>query len=358
MKARKEAHKEPRGKHIANEYYVMVWIALLLMLLSPASVSADHRDYSDADFSVRLPPAFVRFTEISTLGGDTAANRTAASINPASDGWMSIPSTHGLVVAPAYSATLFSSGTNAHVISEALTWDSREWGTFQPVLNQIRTNEDVDRQGLEFDYSVDTGMLQWGKRFDNWALGACYSFSDAEVINRLETATVSDTTAETSRFRFGGLYEPVEKWLAGLVFEYGFTPYDTDALAMTPGGPMPVHFDGTEEQYILRPAISYEYAQLSTVYFDWEHGSYHTNRDLLEDDRFSAGVEHRLLEGLFLRTTGSFDSRGNTGWNVGATAFISQCCSMDVGYQYNMFPELHPEFGYSNTIQATLSARF
>jgi hypothetical protein len=328
-----------------------------LTAVHPLTAAAES-DYSDKDFSVRLPPAFVRLTEVSALGGDTAANRTSSSINPASAGWTSLPPDGNIIVAPAYSASLFSSGTDVHVISESLTCDTGQWGTFQPVFNQIRTNKDTDRTGLEFEYNVNTAMLQWAKRFDNFGFGAAYSYHEAEVINSTEIARVARTAADVSRYRFGALYEPVEKYLGGLVFEYGHSPYQTDAVAPTPIGPVNVHLDGTEEQYILRPAFSYEYASMSTAFVDYEVGRYHSSRDQLNDNRFSAGLEHRLLEGLFLRTTASIDARGNAGWSAGATAFVAACCSMDVGYQYNIFPELHPDFGYSNTIQGTLSARF
>lgn len=244
------------------------------------------------------------------------------------------------------------------MISESLSWDGGEWGVFLPVLNQIRSNHDIDRQGLEFGYAVDTAMLQWGKRFGNWGAGLMYSYSDAVVTNDAELLRITDSHAHESRYRFGGLYTPVDKLLLGFVAEYGRAPYRTDTTAPTPLGLMQMSLDGNEEQYIVRPAVSFEYAELSSVFFDFEHGRYHTNRDELSDNRYSVGIEHRIFEWLFLRATASIDARGNTGLNTGMTGFFSRRASIDVGYQYNMLPELHPEFGYSNTIQAACSVRF
>ena len=123
-------------------------------------------------------------------------------------------------------------------------------------------------------------------------------------------------------------------------------------------GPMPVKFDGTEQQYIFRPGLSYEYAPLSTVFVDYEYGNYMTMFDELIDHRFSTGIDHRLLEWLFVRGAVSFDSLGNVGGSGGLTIFPARWCSLDMGYLFDMFPELRPEFGRSHTFQITFSVRF
>ena len=353
-----ERHKEPSVTSIREILSPRSVVAFLLIPAAAAPLAFAGSDYGDKDFSVRLPPAFIRFTEVSAMGGETAANRMSSAVNPAAAGWLELPSKYGLVVAPYYSGVSFHSGTNLHVAGESLTWDSKTWGTFQPVMSQMRTNWDTNRLGLNFKYDVDTCLLTWGKRFGKAGFGASISFSEARILNKLGSMRVCESHAENYRFRFGGLYEPVEKWLAGLVFEYGFSPYRTEALVLTPMGPLSVHMNGTEEHYILRPGISYEYAKLSTVYLDYQYGHFRTDRDYLQSDRFSAGVDHRLLDWLWVRGGAFFDARGNMGWTAGATAFPAEWCSVSVGYQYDMYPELRPEFGRANTVQITFSVRF
>ncbi len=330
----------------------------MLLLVSIASPALGGSDYGDKDFSVRLPAAFVRFTEVTVFGGPTAANRTSGAVNPAAVGWFSLPDKLGLVVTPSYSQIRLDEGTNINVISESLTWDTKKFGTFQPVLNQICVNRATTRQGLEFDYEVKTSLLQWGKRFEKVGIGASLSYTEAEVVNNLGPLRISESHAENYRFRVGGLYEPAKNWLIRLVTEYGFSPFRARALVPTLGGFVPVKIKDTQEQYILRPGISYEYAPMSVVHVDYEYGNYYTTFDRLQVHRFSGGVQHSLTQWLYLRAGAAFDARGNIGWTGGLTLFMAKWCSLDLGYLCDMYPELRPEFGRSHTWQVAFSLRF
>ena len=162
----------------------------------------------------------------------------------------------------------------------------------------------------------------------------------------------------------------MEKLLTGMVFEYGFQPYRSRSRTVIgppaiQGHPLPIprtvqvaYDDGTQHQFVLRPGVSYEFAKLSSVYADYQFGAFFNPRDQLIDQRFSAGVEYRLLENLLMRAGPSMDVRGNVGFSCGASVFLSEWASVEVGYQYNMLPELRPEFGRSQTIQAALALRF
>jgi len=333
-------------------------IVLLLISLACPSVLCADKDYEDKDFSVRLAPPFLRFTEVSAAGGETVANRWSSAINPASAGWLDLPCEHGIVLAPYYSHIGFQEGTSLHVFGESLTWDTGKWGTFQPTLSQIRSNDATNSQGLEFDYTVDTFQLQWAERYGDWGVGATFNYAEADVIHRFRGIEVSKSTAESYRFRLGGLYEPAEKWLTGIVVEYGFAPYHATALQMSPFGPVTTRMRDTARHFVLRPGISYEYAQYSTVFLDYQYGTFWNERDRLNSHRLSAGVDHRLLDWLFVRTAASVDARGNTGWSCGLGAYLSRQCSIDLGYQYDMHPELRPEFGRSQVFQANFSLRF
>ena len=348
-------------------------LALIILAGIVCITSAAHAGsaYGDKHFAVRLAPAFIRFTEVSALGGETVANRFSSAINPASTAWTEIPG-HGVVVAPYYSRIHFQNGTNLDLYGESITYDTKKYGTFQPTLSQIRSNEETHRLGLDFDYNVDTFQLQWGKRFDNFAVGATFNFAEADIIQDglvlapvppiglVPTFVRSHGEAESYRFRLGGLYEPCEKWLIGAIVEYGFAPWRSRVMTTVLDPPimMKTHESGTQHQFLFRPGVSYEYAERSTVFLDYAFGSYVHQAGQLKSHRFSAGVDHQLLPFLFVRVAGSVDVRGNARITCGLTAFFAEWGSVELGYQYNMLPELRPEFGRAQAIQAALSLRF
>jgi hypothetical protein len=342
------------------------------LALCPLNAAAQS-NYSDKDFSVRLPPAFLRFTEVSTMGGETVANRYSSASNPASAGWTAPPTPLGMIAVPYYSAIGFQEGQWLHLTGESFTWFTKDWGAFQPTLSQIRSNNSRDSSGLSFDYEVDTAQFQWGKRFGDWGLGAMFNFARAQIgrdgtlmknfpgVGPVPVGVVSDSSAESYRWRLGGLYEPADKWLLGMIVEYGFAPYRSRSVATVPLPFVPptiTHDEGVQQQFVLRPGVSYEYAPLSTVYFDYQYGAFFNPRDSLEDHRFSAGVEHRLLDFLLVRLGPSMDVRGNVGLSTGVSLLLGPNVSAEFGYQYNLLPELRPEFGRAQTLQGILSFRF
>ena len=333
-------------------------LVLLLALGCGGRIVWAGSDYSDKDFSLRLAPAFLRFTEVSAVGGETVANRFSSAINPASAGWLALPQKLGLVAAPYYSHVCLDSGTRLHIVGESLTWDTRKWGTIQPTLSQVRSNHDVHRLGLEFDYRVDTVQVQWAKRFGQWGLGAMFNFAEAEIVQKLGAVRMAEGHAESYRFRLGGLVEPADKWLLGLMVEYGLHPWRSSTRVLGAQGFTTVRMDGTQNQLLLRPGISYEYAKLSVVFLDYQYGSFFNQFGCLQHHRVSAGVDHRVLDWLFVRAGASFDARGNMGWTCGASVQLAEWCGIDFGYQYDVLPELRPEFGRSHTLQLTFSARF
>jgi hypothetical protein len=333
-------------------------VAVAAVLLSPAAALAGS-DYSDKPFSVRLPPAFVRFTEVTAGGGGTAASRTSSAINPASSGWTELPFKLRLTAAPYYSYIGFENDNVLHLFGESLTWDSGACGVFQPTLAQIRSNRHTDRRQLVFDYRVDTFQLMWGKRFDDVAVGATFNFNLAEIVQKLGPIRVAKSNAESYRFRVGGLWAPTKKWLTGLVVEYGFAPYRSTALGFGPQGqPMTVKTTGCPQQLLVRPGVSYAYADHSMVYLDYAYGRFADDDGYyLNSHRFSAGVDHQLLKWLFVRGGASVDIRGNAGLTAGVGVHLSRHCGLEFGYQYDVLPELRSEFGRSHMFQFVFSLR-
>ncbi len=52
-----------------NFRHTLYVLSLLVIIFFPSTVFSSS-DYCSKDFSIRLPPAFVRFTEISVLSGE------------------------------------------------------------------------------------------------------------------------------------------------------------------------------------------------------------------------------------------------------------------------------------------------
>ncbi len=359
-----------------NFRYSLPVFSLLVLIIFPYIVLSAG-DYSNYDFSVRLPAASLQFTEISSLGGETVANRFSSAVNPASLDWTSLPSENGILVSPYYSFLNFQAGMQLNLFGESMTWDTRSWGVIQPTLSQVRTNNAIARDGLTFDYPVDVGQVQWGKRFGNYALGVDLNFAQATVKRNgtllsqipgfpqmMPVNVATETSADSYRVRIGGLYQPAEKWLLGMILEYGWQPYHstTTAQISLPSLPSPINqtieANGNQQQYILRPGLSYEYAKGSTIFLDYQLGIFNSDQDNLVIHRFNAGIEHRLLEWLFVRFSPSIDLEENVGVSFGLSAFLSKWCCIQAAYQYNMLPEIEPEFGRAQTIQCVLAFWF
>jgi hypothetical protein len=309
----------------------------------------------------------VRFTEVSSVGGETVANRWSSAINPASAAWNHVPAEHHLVLTPYYSLVMFDQGTRLHIFGESVTWDLGEWGTIQPTLSQIRSNHEPSKQGLEFGYRVDTAQVQWAKRWDKLALGVNVNLARAEVVQQgsVQGAQVyAQGDAESYRLRLGGLYAPADRWLLGLAVEYGFQPYrSTQAMTIPLPPPAPPMENGSrhtgmQQQYIVRPGVSYEYAPNSTVYLDYQLGIFNNQTGALEDSCFSMGVDHQLAQWLFLRAGTGVDCLGNMSWSVGTSVHFATWGSLNLGYKYDSLPELRQEFGRAQVIQATFIVRF
>jgi hypothetical protein len=336
----------------------LVLLATLCVSLLAVPVAAKESDYSDEDFGTRLASAFVRFMQVSAMGGETAANRWSSAINPAAADWTPLPSEVGVVVAPYYSHVRFAEGINLNIFGEPLQWETRVVGTLQPSVAQVRSNDGEDDNDLSFDYETDNYQLVWAKRFEDFALGMNVSHARTELKRETMGIRVQDTSTSTYRYRAGALYEVVPDLLAGLVFEYGLNDSDTDVVQPTPLGLFQAKVRDTQRQRILRGALSYEYEQYCTVSLDYQWARYSARDRRLVTRRVTAGVQHRVLEFLFLRLGGGMDSRGNATGSFGLSAHFSTWGTLEAGYHYNPLAEMRSDFGRSHIFQVVLSFRF
>jgi hypothetical protein len=225
-------------------------------------------------------------------------------------------------------------------------------------MAQVRSNTTRTKDGLDFHTDMDLYQMQWGKRFnDKWALGAGFGATISETTFATPVME-SKTTSETYVWRFGNLYKPAENWLAGLVFEYGFSPSRTE-VKFAPGlGIGDVKSNDTAHQFILRPGVSYEYKKDSTVFVDYQIGEFCDDTGSLMVHRFNFGIDHQIIRGLFVRGGATIDTNGGVTLGTGLGIYPADWVTIDVAYQENAFPELNRDLGRARMITVSVGFNF
>jgi hypothetical protein len=315
-------------------------------------------DFDDKDFSLRFPAALSRFSsyaDVAATGGASAGSKWQSSVNPASIAWQSLPGTYHLSLNPQYSQIIFQEGTVLHVTSESVTKNFEKFGTFQVSLAQVRSNESDTRQGIKFSYDMDYGQVQWGKRFsDDFALGGNFNYSSSNVINKIDTVKLADSSSDSYGFRVGTLYRIAKNLLGGIVVDYSQSPSKTTVYDIFGSGTGDVQVSDRTTQFTLRAGPSYEYRKDSTVTLDYQYGSFKNDTGKMEVHRIFAGIDHRIIDALFIRGGFALDNEGNKSWTGGLGIYPFKQLSIDVGYQYNMFPEIQSEFGRSQLLTISI----
>jgi opacity protein-like surface antigen len=318
--------------------------------------------FDDKDFSLRFPAALSRFSsyaDVAATGGASAGSKWQSSVNPASIAWQSMTGRYHLSLSPQYSAIMFQEGTVLHVISESVTKEFEKFGTLQVSLAQVRSNDSAIRASVpdyKFSYDMNYAQVQWGKRFtDDFALGGNFNYSSSEVINKIGTEKYLDSKSDSYGFRAGALYRLTKNLLGGLVVDYSQSPSKTTVYDIFGSGTGDVLVKDTTKQLTLRTGPSYEYRKNSTVNLDYQYSSFENDTGKLEVHRMFAGVDHRIVDALFVRGGFALDNHGNISWTGGLGIYPLKELSIDVGYQYNMFPEIQSEFGRSHLLTISIS---
>jgi len=321
-------------------------------------------DFDHKDFSLRFPAALTRFSsyaDVAAVGGASAGSKWQTSVNPAATAWQTITGSYHLSLNPQYSSIMFQEGTVLHVLSESITKEFENFGTLQVSLAQVRSNEDYIRQDvmgsrMEFSNEMDYMQLQWGKRLsDDFALGANFNYSSSEVKYKLFDLKLVESTSDSYGVRVGGLYRIAKNLLGGVVAEYSRSPSETTTYDIFGFGYGDMRVDDTTKQFVLRAGPSFEYAKDSTINLDYQYGYFKNDTGEMEVHRMFAGIDHRIIDALFIRAGVALDNKGNTSWTGGLGIYPLKELSIDVGYQYDMFPEIQSEFGRSQLVTISIS---
>lgn len=340
---------------------LMALISLLITLTSLGNYVYGS-GFDDKDFSLRFPAALSRFSsyaDVAATGGASAGSKWSSSVNPASTAWQHLPSTYRISLNPQYSSIMFREGTVLHVLTESVTKDFEKYGTLQVALAQVRSNERNTSEGIKFSYDMDYMQVQWGKKFsDDFALGGNFNYSSAEVTNKIDTLKVADSSSDSYSFRIGTLYRIAQNLLGGLVVDYTWSPSKTTYYDIFGVGTGDVRIKDKTEQFTLRAGPSYEYKKDSTINLDYQYGSFKNDTGKIEVHRVFAGIDHRIVDALFVRAGVAMDNHGNTAGTCGLGIYPLKTLSIDVGYQYDMFPEIQSEFGRSDLLTISMSLNF
>ena len=338
--------------------YLTTALSFIIMLILLAQ-TCFAGGFDGKDFSLRLPAALSRFSSYSDVagtGGASAASKWQTSVNPAAIAWQPMIGKLQLSLNPQYAAILFDQGTILHVTSESLTKDIGRYGVLQGTFAQVRSNEKPDRQGITFGYEMDYMQLQWGRHLsDDFAVGLNFNYSSAEVTNKLDAAVLANSTSDSYGIRSGLLYRMMPDLLAGLVVEYSNSPAKTNLYDLFASGTGDLVLYDHTRQFTVRTGPSYEYAKDSTLNLDYQYTFFKNATGELNVHRFYTGIDHRIMDALFLRTGFIVDTHGNSSWTGGVGIYPFKQLSIDAGYQYNMFPEIQSEFGRAHLFTLSLS---
>ncbi|MGA2498188.1 MAG: autotransporter domain-containing protein [Tepidisphaeraceae bacterium] len=331
----------------------------MLFLVSSACAG----DYGGADFALRFPAALTRFAgyaDVAACGNASAGSKWATSINPAATDWQPSEGKLKIDATPQFSLLDFDEGTQIYVASECLAWHSPGFGTFMPAAAQVWSNEATTALQYDFKFDADVYQLQWGIRpTEKWAFGLNFSYTDSHVKFLASDVPVAETDAESITGRAGLLHQFAKQWRLGVVVDYGQSRNDNSQLVMTPNGPKPVQGDTRTDQFSFRPGVCWEYVKDSSVYIDYQmlllSDSEAGHLDL---HRFSAGIDHELFKGIYVRVGAVVDTTGQFGWTCGGGISPAPWMSIDLAYQNDFFPELVPELGHSQTFTLSASLAF
>ena len=332
------------------------------IFLSGCGGAALAAGYNGEDFSLRLPAALTQFSpygDVAGVGGASVGSPYSSSVNPAAAGWSKMTGAWHASFSPQYSALIFDNGSRMNVFAETLQWDGQEAGVFQLTAAQERSNHAPTREGLNFGFDLNNAQLVWGRKFgENFALGAGFNYNGSDTTYDVGSASLSKTTSHAYGGRVGSLFRVTERCLAGLVVDYSQGPAQTTVHDVFGSGLGDLYLTDKGSQALVRAGISYEYVKDSRVYFDYHYGTFWNGTGSLTVNRFLLGVEQALCKAVFLRGGTAVDTCGNVAFTGGVGLYPTEWLSLDLAYQYNMFPELIPDFGRANTVTASLTVQF
>ncbi len=320
-------------------------------------------DYDAADFSLRLPASFSRFSSYAsvTAGGNAqAASEWPSSANPASCAWPHPQRLFAHSASAQFNAIPFDAGTALFVAGESLALDAGKWGVFLPVAVQVRSNHELTRAGTGFDFYADYYQLQWARPIaDRWTAGLNLNYTATATRFDVGGAPAVETRSDTYAARLGLLGQVAPKLRLGLTLDYGCAPAWTDRFDFLNLGVGTRRAHDSTQRILGRTGLVWNYHPRGNLYLDYQGGTLWNDTGTLWVHRFPIGVEHWLVPRLLLGRAGmTVDTRGEVSPSVGIGLQAGRRTFLNLAYQYNMFPELKRDFDAAQTIAFSIGVGF
>jgi hypothetical protein len=322
----------------------MFKVIFLVLVLSTSALAAEP-------FSLRFTSALDRFPNSADTAALSASVGSArgASVNPAAIGWNKFK---GHAITPTYSFLDFNNGTHLEVATATYTRGLGNNGNLQFTFTKVISNEEMMANSpLLYDYKMNYYKTQWGYHVsDDLAIGVNLNYSNSETNNSIPNVGAKYLKSESETFgtAIGAIYRLTPKMLMGLTLDYSESPSTTDIYKYN------LTQNDTVRKLSTKAGMSYRIIPSTYVNFDLQYGSFKNNKDKFEVGRASLGVEHTLVEYLVFKAGTVFDADGNKSVTGGLRLYPSKKVNIDMGYQYNMYPEVKPEFGTSSLYTISL----
>ena len=256
-------------------------------------------------------------------------------------------------VSPQYSYVRFESGTVLHVPSASVALPTDSAGVFQPSIAGLTSNRSLTLQDLDFEWQAIFGDLQWGKRVGpDTTIGVNLNAAHSEMEFGLGGNPATRSDSDTFGARLGGLHPVAKRWAFGLVLDYAQVRGDIEEIL-----PAPDQRVETIEQFVAWPGVSCKHARW-TFFADYQYGRFDNGQEVLQVHRGYLGINNEITDAFSLRAGANVDDRGNVAWTAGFGVYPARNLGIEFGYQYDMFPEVHEEFGRSHLFNISLTFTF
>jgi opacity protein-like surface antigen len=335
-------------------------LATLVILVTAGQAAADGID--DARMSNRLAAAISRFPRYADTGGyagASAGSRYSSAVNPAGSAFSPACGDNGLGTSLQYADLVTEQGTRVHIAAFSLSIDGGEWGVFQPSFLVLDSNRASMKDGIDFAWSGWSAEVQWSRKVtDTTAVGVNLSYLESEMDFGMGELDISEAMSKTYQLRLGVLHEFTKRFFAGIAVDYAVAPSRTRAFDFMGLGTGTEREDDTSEQFIVRPGIYTFLTDDLTLYADYQFATFEDDTGRLTVHRFYVGADQTVTEGLYARLGTAVDTEGNVSLALGLGIAPSETVYVDIAYQYDVFPELEPEFGRADLFSIGLTVLF
>jgi len=249
-----------------------------------------------------------------------------------------------------YSLLSFDAGALIHVASLSGSLETCSWGNWQPSVLGLTSNESTTRDGLDFTWDAFSAEVQWGKKISrSTSVGANLNFLASEMDFAMGPVDVSNSTSDTWGLRVGVLHEATKRLFLGLALDAQAARSRTTMHDVFGLGVGDVEVRDTTWTVLGRAGFYTFLTDDLTAYVDGQVGYFTDDTGSLTTWRLFAGLDQTVIRGVYVRAGTILDVFGNASFAFGIGLAPSERLMIDLSYQYDMFPEIAPEFGRGDT---------